>query len=828
MNGLLWDLRFGLRLLAKSPGFTAVAILSLALGIGANTAIFSLIDAVLLKTLPVEAPERLAVFGAATRRGLSISTNPLSDIFSYPRYRDLRDGGEVFRGVAAFGTFDATAYVRTDNASPQAARVRLVSGNYFEVLGVRPFLGRLLAPADNETEGAHAVLVLSYGYWKRRFASDPAAPGKTLVVHDREYSVIGVTPPGFFGERRGNAPAMWAPLAMQAQLMRRPSLLEKRDTSFLGIIARLEPDVSLQQAAAATHLLWQQILLAEEGEELSDERRETLSRSVLTLTSGRRGLSDSSLRRFSQPLLVLMGFVAIVLLIACANVANLQLARGETRRREISVRLALGASRWRLVRQLITEGLLLAGAGGVLGLVFSVWGRNALLTLTFSGGGPLDVHTDGRVLAFTLAASLISGVLFGVAPALGAAGSGLERRLQAARGAVGRERRFGLRGGLVAAQAALSLVLLAGAMLFLRSLDNLRSQEMGFQSENVLLARLDPRGAGYRNEQLNGLNERILDSVRATPGVRAASLSMHSVLSGSRQSNTTEVFGYEPSEGEDTDVKNLSVTKDYFDTLGIAFIDGRGFTTQDREGAPLTAVVNRAFGRRYFKGGSAVGGRFSMKGRKGVEIVGVVEDVNAYSLRESPEPMIYHPARQMQDYLGSLAVRTVGDPAAAAEGVRRALQATAPDLPISNVVTLERRIEDNLRYEGLLMRLTGFFAGLALLLGAIGLYGVMSYAVARRTSEIGVRMALGAQRGNVLWHVLRESLLLIAVGTAAGLAVSFAAGRLLANMLFEVSPIDPAPLAAATLILGAAGTIAGYLPARRAARTNPMEALRYE
>jgi predicted permease len=835
------DLRFAFRTLRKAPGFTAVAVLSLAFGIGANTAIFTLLDAVVLRMLPVENPERLAVFGPGIHRGIHGESDPIdssTELFSYPLYRDMRDNNEVFEGLAALSSMDHTVYMRDaaagPEALPEAAEARLVSGNYFEVLELRPLLGRLIHPADDVTAGAHAVAVLSHGYWQRRFASDVDIVGKSLLIHGHAYQVVGVAPKGFRGETLGWNPDLFVPLAMQQEISRLPAMLAGRDAAFLLLVGRLKPGIAPEQASAAMTLRFQQALRAEAGGQLTPEREQKLSQRRIEITPAHQALS-SLRRQFEQPLRLLMGVVGLVLLIACANVANLLLARAAGRGKEICVRLALGASRWRLIRQLMTESLLLAGFGGLLGLLIAPWVTRSLVRIVYDSAStiPLDLDPNLRVLGFTLAVSVLTGLLFGLAPALRSTRLNLFSTLKVqSRGVVGARSRSTLSKGLVITQVAVSLLLLVGAGLFVGSLNNLRSLDLGFRPDKLLAATIDPRGAGYpleRPERLRDLYRRILDRVRAIPEVESASLSFVPLLSGARRTESFRVEGHTFGENEPSAVREIHVTPGYFETVGMTMIEGRTFDERDRDGGPRVVIVNQEFAKRYFAERSAIGGHltFDRDGRSR-EIIGVAGDAKYNDLREQAPEVVFLPVYQQIEHLQSLDVRARGDEAALTGQIKQALAEVDRNLPVRSVMTMDRQLDRALRQERLMTNLTTFFGLLALLLASIGLFGVMSYAVSRRTSEIGIRMALGAERGAVLWMVLGESLWLVAAGAALGLAAALASTRLLANLLFEMSPTDPIAFGLSAAVLLAVAGLAAYFPARRAARVDPMVALRYE
>ena len=809
-------------MLVKSPAFSAVAVLSLALGIGANTAIFSLIDAVLLKLLPVSDPQRLVVF----RMG--------GDSFTYPNYTLIRDTNIVFTGVLGYAA--ARLNVRIDGQPEPAGTGQLVTGNYYSVLGVHAILGRTLEPADDRTPGAHPVAVISYAFWQRRFNRDPGVLRRTVEIAGLPYTIIGVTPPEFFGIEVGRAPDITVPVMMQPQVM--PGLAswlnnDRQTNDWLHLVARLKPGVSaphalasLQPAADQMNEEVRRFLAAKFGNALRAQPRK------LELLPGSKGLSALR-RQFSQPLLVLMAVVGLVLLIACANVANLLLVRAAARQREIAVRLALGAARFRLIRQLLTESLVLSTAGGLAGLLFARWSARLLLTFLPKGEVPvsLDLSPDARILAFTLTVSVLTGILFGLAPALRAARLNLNSALT-------QKQTTGLRQItgklLVVSQVAFSLLLLVGAGLFLRTLANLRSQDAGFQPERILSVRLEPLGSDFKNPKLHLAYQDFLGRIRAIPGVIAASLGGYSPFSrdpwergGSFDNTSTITVEGRPN----ANVHSMQVYPGYFASLGLRILRGRDLMSQDQGTSQEVAVINETMARALFPGRDAIGARFSFAGRQAnlVEIVGIVKDARYGSLREAAAPMFYQTFTQSHTGRGqmTLHVRTANS-AGVAPAVLREMQQLCRDVPTFEMQTLASQIDASLLQERLIATLCGFFAGLALLLASIGLYGLMAYAVARRTNEIGIRMALGAQRAEVIWMVLREVLALVGVGVAAGIPMALAAARLISGSLFGLTAADPLTLVAATFVMLAVAVLAGYLPAQRAARVDPMNALRYE
>jgi predicted permease len=814
------DLRFGIRLLRKNPGFTAVAVFSLALGIGANTAIFSLIDAVLLKLLPVKHPEQLVVLEAYNNRGESRN-------FSQPVFEQLRARTQVFSGI--FAAEDST--VRMEMIGPESgnqaeqATAQLVSGEYFQVLGVNAVVGRTLTAADNQTPGAHPVAVLSYGFWQRRFAGDVSIVGKSITLKEQPFTIIGVTMPGFFGEAVGRAPDIWAPLMMQPSLYRGMSYLGDANLGWLRILARLRPGAREEQARVDLATVLGQI--KSEAGELAVSTRNI---EKIELFPGHRGLAELR-NSYSKPLRVLMVVVALVLLIACANVANLLLARTTARQREVAIRLAIGARRFRLIRQFLTESVLLAAAGGMLGLLFAWWGSRLLLILVSGDADPIpiDVTPNARILGFTVAVSLLTALLFGLAPALIVTRQDVNAALKAT--ATVRPR-LSLSRPLVIAQVALSLVLLTGAGLFVRTLHNLRSLDLGFASEEVLQARINPGSSGYKRDQLPDLYRRLLERLTSAPGVRTASMASGGFLSRMSRTCCIAVEGYTHSPDEDREIRTNSVTPGYFQTIGLPLLLGRDFTPQEvrqKPGEfPIVAIINETMARYYFGKANPLGKRIGWGNppqvNYDIEIIGVAKDANYGSLRDKTRPLIYYPSQG-----GNLLVARAGKSVAPlASTIRREIQAVDKSLEIDSINTVPQLHDQALVQERMLAKLSGFFSLLALLLASIGIYGLTSYDVVRRTSEIGIRMALGAQGRDVIALVMRGTLLLVGIGVILGLSVALGATHVISSLLYDLKPNDPLTIALAGLLLLTVAALAGYLPARRAARIDPMIALRHE
>ena len=819
MRTLWQDLRYGARAYLKAPAFTLAAAVALALGIGANATIFSFVNALLLRPVQgVREPGRLvAVYTSDYSSGLYGGS-------SVPDYLDFRDQSDAFEGLAAYEPAISSLSAGGEDA-PERGRGAYVSGNYFDVLGVGAAAGRVLQPQDDVTPGAHPLVVISHQLWRRRFNSDPAIVGRHVNLDGRPYAVVGVAAESFKGLHLGEpAPDFWLPLVMMPE-----SVLKARGNRGRDIVGRLKPGATAEQAQAQLTGIAARLARAYPDTNLGTLEKPDQPRPVtvapLTLIGPR---ARENVRAVARLLLAVVG---LVLLIACANVANLLLARAATRRREIAIRLALGASRPRLVRQLITESMALALLGGALGLFVAAWTAD-LLPGFFPAEDTalLDLSLDWRVLGFTAGVSLLTGLVFGLAPALQASRPDLLMALKDDAGGKSQGlRRFGLRNLLVVAQIALALLLLVGAGLFIRSLRNALSLDPGFDPNNLLLASLEIRGQQLSKEQGSALYDELLERVGGLPGVRAATYTRVTPLGGGGQRRGTQIEGYQPRPKEDTEINTNVVGRDYFRTMGIGIVRGRGFDARDTEKSQPVVVVNEEFARRYFPNQDPIGKRLRTSSRGPYqEIVGVARDAKYRDLREQTLPFIYIPLAQEYQRGMTLVVRTEGDPLAAAPAVRGLMQSLNKNLPLYNVTTMASHVRAALSAERMIAVLLGVFGGVALALASIGVYGVMAYSVAQRTREIGIRVALGASRKDIIGLIVGQGMALVLLGGAAGLALSFALTRLLAGLLFGVSASDPATYAGVTTLLAGVALLACYLPARRATKVDPMVALRYE
>ena len=826
LDELRGDVSYAFRLLRRSPAFTLVALLSLGLGIGANTAIFTLIDAVLVKTLPVDDPQRLFFVDNSGGKSGGSSGPP------YPCFERLRDHNRFLSGIAAFS---GRMFKVSIDGVPERVRGQYASGSFFDVLGVRAIHGRTLTPADDSEPGRGgpqgAVAVISDGFWTRRFGRDPTVLGKSVQVGTQWVTIVGVTPPGFFGLQVG------APVDITLPMMLVEQGLQSKQSWWLSVIGRLAPGASVEAARADLEALWD-AYLTEVG--MPRDRRGYFSGIVLVPAA--RGANDLR-RSYAEPLMIVMAIVGVVLLIGCANVANLLLARATARQNEMALRLAIGANRARLIRQLLTEGIVLVALGCGAGLLFARWGASFLVAVL---AGPaqrvvLEPHFDLRVLGFTAGVSVASALLFSLAPALRAT------RVDAAKpGAAGGTTTHNHLGrALVVLQVTLSVLLLCGAALFQRTLHNLNTIPSGFDRDGVLTMLVEATVPGrtvppktadeFRADhtRLGAIWSGFIERVREVPGVSSAAVATMNPLSGWYRGVKIAIHGPVQGPGKDFGISINQVTDGYFETAGIRLLAGRFFTPRDRSGSLRVAILNETAARAYFGSESPLGRKVNFPGQHvadDCEIVGVVTDTRYKDLRTPDERMAYLPLEQAIDPITgvAVAVRGPGDVTRLAPSIRAIVTETVPGGFVTGITTMEQNVEMSLVRERMLALLATFFAALALTMACIGLYGVMAYGVARRTREIGIRIAVGARQGSVVWMMVRETLLLVTFGAALGTVTSLAANRYIAGQLFGVTPRDPMAIAVALFVLTIVAMAAGYVPARHASRIDPVKALRAE
>ena len=840
----LQDLRFGARLLVRSPIFAAVAMLSLALGIGATSTMLSLINAIVLRPLPISQPEQLHI--AQVTRPDEVHLR-----FSYPAFESAHSALADRAEMCAQSSIESMLVgIRGGGAmanEPVAGYVQLVSGDCFDLFRQRAQVGRLLGPDDNRVLGQHPAAVISDGYWTRRFGRSAAALGSELLVNGAPIAIVGITAPGFFGATVDTrAPDIWLPITMQAAVRfagtmranngdpRRP-WPPQRELSWLNVFLRVQPSGTAVATEVMNAVMQREAALLL-GDEADAVARQRLQESRVTLVSGARGLSPMR-TELRSPLIALFGVATLVLVIACTNLASLLLARATGRRREMAIRLSIGAGRGRLVRQLFTESLMLALAGGALGVAIAQWGSKALVTFVGRGAAVtgIDVSPDWRVIALTLAIAIVTSALFGLLPALRTTrvplAETLKSQTRSVIGSGGRRSRISVGKLLVAGQMGVSILLLVVAALFVRSLQAVAHVDVGFDADRLLVARLDPRASGFATAELPDLYRRLVESVASVPGVVGVSLSANGLFSGSRTTGDFEAEGYERGRDERLLTSKEWITADYFRTVGLTITQGRGFGPEDSASGRPVSVINERMAQRYFRGQNPVGKRWGSTsdfGADGVEIVGVVENArsNANDVRGEPSNMVYLPASQSERYLGSLEVRVAGRPETLALPLQLILRQTEPRLSMAAIETLNQRIARSMGGEQLLSVLTMVFSAVALSLACLGLYGTVSYAVTRRTAELGMRMALGATRGHVKWIVIRDALALVLVGLLVGLPAAFLLAQAMEDLLHGVASWDPAAYGAAIAVLLLCASLAAFLPARRASRLDPMLALR--
>jgi putative ABC transport system permease protein len=835
MHTLLQDVRYGLRMLAKNPGFTLIAILTLALGIGANTAIFSLLNQVLLRRLPVGNPQELVVLKSpGPKRGHVWSDGDDSEIFSYPLYKALAKNTAVFNGMLARFQFAASiaSHGQTDRGSGE-----LVTGNYFEVLGVRPALGRVLSPADDDVQGAHPVLVLSHGYWTRHFGGDAGVLNQTILVNNTEMTIVGVAQAGFSGIQVGQVPDIFVPMTMKGQMTPIRNGLDDWNDSFLAVLARRKPGVSMEQAQAGINVDYPGLLehqVASFSHASAKERQEFLNKKIV-LYPGAQGRTVT--QRDSGPaLMALFAMVALVLLLACTNVANLLLAKAAARQREFAIRSALGATPGRMMRQLLVESFLCALGGGVLGLILGTWIMNILTQAVVSEAmvQGITASVDGSVLGFAAAATVVSALLFGLIPAWRATRTGVSQMLKdqgSATSAGPGHVRF--RKYLVAGQVAFTLVLLTGGALFSRTLWNLRKQNLGLSTENLITFSIAPQLSGYDEARTVALVDQLRERLGALPGVLGVGSSQIAVLTGTDMGGNITVEGRQNLDSDDRHVNFDAVSANYFSTMQIPLVAGREFNAGDTTTSTKVAIINEAMAKEFFAKRNPIGVHFALGGgndvKPNIEVVGVVKNAKEGHVRDAERPYFYQPYSQFGKLFGmSFYVRSQQDPLLMANTLRETVRGADANLPVYDLKTVERVVDEDLFAERVVAGLSAAFGGLAALLAALGIYGVLAYLVVQRTREIGIRVALGAAAGHVRGLVFKEVAWMLLAGALVGLPAAYGLARLGESLLYGVHAGDVPMYAASLGVICLVAFAACYIPSRRATRIDPIVALRYE
>jgi len=847
MQAIFEDIRYALRQFRKVPGFTATAILTLALGIGATTAIFTLVHAVLLKSLPVVKPSELWRVGDTENCCINGGMQDDWSLFSTDQYRTFRDNNPEFLQMAAFQSGANQISVRRQGSDHPAESYisQLVSGNAFDTFGINAYAGRLLQPSDDQ-KGAAPVAVMSFRTWQQKFGQDPSVIGGSFIINGEPYTVVGVTPPGYYGERLASDPAsFWFPLSSEPQIDGVMTVLDRPDLQWLNIIGRVKPDTNIKQVEARMQVQLRQ-WLASPVSKVEANAKTLIPKQTLHLAPGGGGVQ--TLRdQYQDGIHLLMWISSFVLLIACANLANLMLVRATTRKLQTSVRSALGAPRARLVRQALTESVVLSVMGGIVSLIFAYGGTKLILHLAFRKSYvPIHATPSLPVLGFAFAVSLLTGVLFGVAPAWMTAHANPIEALRGANRSTGQGSSI-TQKSLVIVQAAISLVLLCAAGLLTQSLRNLQHQKFGFDTNNRYILHIDPQMAGYKPEQMDAFYRQLHDLLAGIPGMKSVAYSLYSPMEGNNWGTGVYIMGQPPPQpgSNENNASWIRASAGYFDTIGTKILQGREFADQDTSATAPVAMVNRTFAKKFFKDGNAIGQHFrlDLKTTVNYEIVGVTEDTQYWQPDSHIRSMFFLPAQQWVKYedpdmgtfeqvshtkMNAIELHTSGFVPGLEAQVRHAIAQVNPNLTVIDFQTFDEQVQSNFNQPGMIVQLTSLFGLLALALASIGLYGVTAYSVERRTSEIGIRMALGADRSAVLRLVLRGAFLQVVIGLAIGIPATILGGRAMANFLYGIKPYDPLVLVVTTIVLLSAAFVAAVLPARRAANTEPMHALRTE
>lgn len=842
---LIKHIRYALRQFRNAPGFTTTAILTLALGIGATTAIFSLVHAVLLKSLPVVNPGELWRIGNVEHCCVDDVLQDNWSLFSFEQYRLFKENTPGFVELAAFQAGNRLIGVRRDGyRQSETFSGEYVSGNYFSTFGLSAYTGRMLTPQD-DARGAPIVAVMNFRTWQERFGKDPSVIGAAFFIDSLPVTVVGIAPPGFFGDRiRSNPPAFWMPLAAEPTIEPTLAFMNEPSWDWLHLIGRVQAGANVDAVEAQMQVELRQFLMSPQSK-VEGPAKSLVPKQTLHLSPGGGGVQTMK-NQYQDGLRLLMLVSSFVLLIACANLANLMLVRATTRRQQIALRSALGAPRPTLVRQALTESIVLGILGGIAGTAIAFAGTRMILTLAFGNQYvPIRATPSLPVLAFAFGASLLTGILFGIAPAWMTLNTDPADALHGANRAIGRESAWGQKS-LVIAQAALSLILLCAAGLLVRSLNNMRHQNFGFDMANRYILHIDPQMAGYKPAQLEAFYRQLRDNLSAAPGIEKVSFSLYSPMEGDNWTESVTIEGQPPAPPgtSENHASWVRVSPEYFQTIGTKIVDGRAFTEQDTPTTRSVAIVNRFFENKFFKDGHAIGKHFgNRRNYPGIfEIVGVAEDTNYWGPMSKMRPMyflaqgqsvhiddpLYRAFEDSSEYLNAIEIKTRGEVYGLDVQIRRVLSQINPDLAVIDFRSFAVQVNTNFAQQDMIAKLTSLFGILALILASIGLYGVTAYSVERRTNEIGVRIALGASRGNVLKLILSSAFVQVGIGLAIGIPVTIFGGRLMASQLFGITTYNPTVLALTALMLAAAAFVAAVIPARRAARTEPMSALRME
>ncbi len=838
MDILLQDIRFGFRTLLKNKGFSVVAILTLALAIGANTAIFTIVNSLILRGLPVKDNGGLVILSDPNEVHGRHHGSIITSAFSYPMFREFSKQTGIFTGVFASGDVRRLEFTLSPNDEPKTANGRFVTEQYFSLLGVQAVIGRTFSAEECDVNHPAPIAVISYAFWQRQFGSDPTVINRTIYLKKVPVTIVGVAPREFEGEISGESQDVWVPMSMQSQLVPGRDWVEDPRVQWLQVMGRLQPGISRQQAEAQLNVKLQQLADGPFGAQLNRDDRDDFRKQHLTISPGARGFSWAR-DTFARPMVLLMIIVALVLVMACTNISNMLLARSSSRSREIALRVAIGASPWRVVRQLVTESVLLAFIGGLAGMAVAQWGTQILLRWVSQRYSNISIDTtpDTRVMLFAVALCFLTGILFGLFPALRALRVELTSILgQASRGSAGYGfgRTFSVGNLLVAAQFAVSMLVIAGAAMLVRSFYNLEGVDLGYPREHLIVVKTDPLSAGLSQERLHAIAPAVTEALANAPGVEKAAVSVNGLFSGTEADTAVEVEGFQSGNDADRQSNMDQIGPGNFSTIGARMMLGREFDDRDMQPNANTAIVNESFAKFYFKDANPIGRKVTVPDANAVkhqlEIVGVVRDVRDHSIRAKVDRRFYMGLNNPVNGIAVLnfQVRTSSDPNLVMNTLRQRIASVAPNLPILSIKTIDELAKRTVFEESMLARLSSMFGILALVLAAVGIYGLMSYMVAVRTKEIGIRLALGAQPADILRSVLKQSVVLAGTGVLVGIPIVLLSGQAMKSVLYEVGAGDPLALTASVVILACVALLASLLPARNAMKVDPIHVLRYE